>query len=206
MSYEAFEEKLRSASWEERVRLALEGIRDNVITRHLSEIGDPDLNLPTLEIRFPEVYEAIKDKNARISLVLAGLFIASSWKGPKEDLELVLPTAAELNYAVRDCSAVHLIGKGSKEPAYTGSDAVRVLIRSLLALHDEVRSILDLPSKADPWRMPRERDRSAKLKTIMKEMVGMLGRPEDKLVYYLWHQEGLSRNRERLSKLLNLKL
>jgi hypothetical protein len=196
MNYKAFEEKLKSTSWEDRVRLAIKGVRDNIITMHLKKLRD--LNLPTLEIRFPEVYEAVKDENARKALVLTGLFIVSNWKGPKECLELEWPQFPDLTSVLCDCSWG--VGKEDERPLYTGTDAVRILVRSLLILYDEIRSILWYPIQADPWRT-KNKEQATKLKAIMEEM---LGRYAGWIAYYMWHNEELPQNRNRLTKLLRL--
>lgn len=192
VSYEEFEKRLKEADREGRVRLALEGIMGNVLTKRLQVIRD--LNLETLEIRFPDAWEAVKVKTAREALVMSGLFVASPWKGPKEDLEITVDDGfSRTAYGLQLCA--------DEEARCTGAEAIRILIKSLYTLHDEVRSILRASLVTNPW-VAEDKGLTEKLKIILESKLGKKHAGE--LVCFLWNSKQLKRARRRLSNLLNI--
>ena len=102
--------------------------------------GIVKLNLPTLRIRYPEVYETIKDKEIRKELVIAELFDVSRFKGLKEDdLELDYPNNSigfgEYSYVLEALNYIGSYKYGDKEEEmYGGKDAPKVFFQALYTL------------------------------------------------------------------------
>lgn len=79
-----FERELNEApTLEGKFKVIFEGLILNVFTCGLKEIGQ--LNLATLEIRNPEVYETVKDKEVREALVRIGIFDVDVFKNPNKN-------------------------------------------------------------------------------------------------------------------------
>ncbi len=210
-SYKSFEKKINEVSWEGRIKLAIKGIIQNVIAKRLGEIDK--LNLETLKIRFPEAYEAIEDEVARKALVLTGIFQVSPWKGPKENLEIEIDrenselALAIRNMAIPDNSRLkYLVEKIPKEykEVYGGKDAVKIFIKSLYILFDEVGERLS-PLRRHPWNS-KEGYEDEELKSIFYQNVLTGVTYTDNFVYTLYHNNYLERARKRLSKLLEIDL
>lgn len=131
MSYEKFEKRLKSAGSEEKIKVALEGLLNNVFTRNLNEIHHSDLS--TLEMQNPEAYETIRDKKIREALIKSKLFALARWKSPnaEEDIEIEFDSlfGHRLLYTLNEVARDHY--EPELNEAYGGEGAVKTFLRSL---------------------------------------------------------------------------
>ena len=146
-----FERELNSASTlEERFKIVFEGLILNVFTCGLREIDR--LNLVTLEIRDPEIYETVKDKGVREVLVKIGMYDVNIFKNPDKNAVELGFSAGYIDYPYDKLfESLHTIGAykftdhfetalggivSAKDRSmfYGGSDAVKVFLKALYAL------------------------------------------------------------------------
>lgn len=149
-----FEAALANAnSWEERVRICLDGILNNIFYRGALLISR--LDLETLRIRYPELYETIKDETVRNALIASELFKAKFGSEVLHRLGVEAPEIEmdEQQYHIWDFLGVVRQEEFSQtEGLYRGKDAVRVFLKSVLTLSEELYNTL-CPILADPWRV-----------------------------------------------------
>lgn len=143
---ELFERELEDAvDWRYAFRVALDGLVNNAFTRRLREIGETDL--PTLEVGDPDAYATIKDRKTREALIASGLFQIARERGSRavEDLEIRwdsridsqrLLCAVEALAASRDPATPP--ESGLEGPHYAGGEAVKVFLRALDAVIEEI--------------------------------------------------------------------
>jgi len=94
MSLKSFERELeRCKDWKETFKVALKGLVNNKFTLSLNYINET--NLPTLEIRNPEAYAAIKNRKVREALVLSDVLL-SLWD-PEQAVNRRDPNFKQLN-------------------------------------------------------------------------------------------------------------
>jgi len=143
-----FERELTEApTLEEKFNAMFEGLILNVFTLGQKEINQ--LNLATLEIRNPKIYETVKDKNVRQTLVKIGMFEVNIFKNPdKNAVELGGPMVHEYDGLFE---ALYTIGAyrfsdffetaygtvvSAKDLSefYGGPDAVKVFLKGLYDL------------------------------------------------------------------------
>jgi len=143
-----FECELAQASTlEEEFKVVFEGLILNTFTIGLGKINQ--LNLPTLEIRYPEIYETVKDKSIREVLIKIGMFDVDVFKNPdKEAVELGRPMVDKYGALI---DALNTIGTyrfqehfktafgwidsvENLDRFYGGRGAVKVFLKALWAL------------------------------------------------------------------------
>ncbi|MBC7113356.1 MAG: hypothetical protein H5T34_04985 [Candidatus Methanomethyliales bacterium] len=223
MLYEEFKEKLAKSSWDEKIGLAIVGIVGNVITKCIEECMEQSLisgilSLETIRIRFPDLYEVVKDEPSRDALVIIGLFDA--YKGPYGEPMLALSSNVKPPYTFRGFPILP-----AANCVFEGKDALKAFLKSIYILYDEVRSSL-MPVQADPFR-PNigKEEEAAKLEATLKEVVkGILKNkhPNEKKLFlemdakkisgifvynlYDYGYPVLSKVRKRLSKLIGEEL
>jgi len=132
-----------------RVKVSVMGLANNIFFRNIQFVHD--LNLPTLRIREPDVYETVKPLNTRKALVLTGFFQASRFKGREEDLEIEMPNIYPMTHydfyrfhrVVTDKG--HWKFESTPMEEYRGEDSVKVTIKAISTLFNE------LTSPENPW-------------------------------------------------------
>ncbi|MFQ6076104.1 MAG: hypothetical protein ACE5Z5_08225 [Candidatus Bathyarchaeia archaeon] len=178
---ESFERELEGyGDWRDAFRVALEGLANNVFARGLREIDET--NLPTLKLRNPDAYEAIKNRKIREVLIVSGLFQVARHRDRKvvEDLEICWDTRPDIHKLL--LAVVRLTEgpdsatppeEGWPEQPYAGGEAVKVFIHSLDAL-------IRLIGKGD-W------EKFNVLHKIAHGRGRTYGSPLDEIRIYAWH-------------------
>lgn len=133
-----FERELNEASTlEEKFEAIFKALILNTFTSGLNLIDQ--LNLATLEIRYPEVYEAVKDKGVREVLVRIGIFDVDMFKNSDRSAIELGFRSGTLGYPYLPFfQALHMIWEHKyKDLAdlYGGPDAVKVLLKALHVLY-----------------------------------------------------------------------
>jgi hypothetical protein len=216
--YAYFERKLIEAGrWEDRVGVCLDGIFNNVFFRGLKTISDLDLG--TLRLRFPELYETVKDNDVRRGLVVSGFFKVAYKHPPSriedEEIEIELDELPSSGYAWCFLTSIRQSDFSNLEELYGGADAVRVFFKSVYLIAEELDAVLNSPILADPWRAKNGLEsESSRLRDIMyskfreiaeeiPEEARNFSRPEsviNAMVYtlYHWYRDTGKRVRRRL--------
>lgn len=211
MNYEEFRERLTKSDWDAKMAFAILGLTGNVITKYIEERQPDFLSLETIRIRFPDLYEVLKDENSRNALVIIGLY----------DLHKGYCGEPILSYSARFIYEFPILP--ASECIFEGRDAIKAFLKSLYILFDEVRTTL-LPVQRDVFRPKNgKEERAAKLEAIMREVLkellkkrypneedALLGSQVSKaignFVYNLFYYDYFLKMRGRLSKLLDEKL
>lgn len=222
-SFSLFEEALQRAdTWERRIETCLDGILNNLFYRGAWLISK--LNLATLEVRYPELYETVRNIKVRKALILSGMFKAKPFSSVlverfgEEALEVEIDEeAAGSVQATRDFFLMlGLEEETNINELYGGGDAVKVFLKSAFILSGEIRGVLT-PVLMDPWRAKEGlEDKAEKLRQVMinflendvKSPPKYFWRPErnaGRISYYLYYWQGAS-FKKRLEKLLGVKL
>jgi len=150
VSYREFEDVLKSVRGYGGVEVFLDGIMRNLFYRGVREVDR--YSLDTLRIRYPEIYETVRDEKVREALVLAEMFTVNPFKG--SGVEIVIN---EEDRYLRDfIDGWHLwitlckpyVGRAR----YVGGDAVKIFLKSTFLLSKTLHEILDFPVLYDPWR------------------------------------------------------
>ena len=146
-----FEHELSSASSsEEKFKVLFKGMILNVFCLGLKNIDQ--WNLATLEIRCPEIYETIKDKEIRKLLVKIGMFNSVSKNSNKDALEIALSFQSYYDYLFdalatigaykfSDCfETAHgrIVSIKDSVNLYGRSEAVKVFLRALYILCKDI--------------------------------------------------------------------
>jgi hypothetical protein len=219
--YAYFERKLIEAGqWEDKVRVCLEGIFNNVFLRGAKIISDIDLE--TLRLRFPELYETVKDNDVRKGLVISELFKVA-YKHPPlrrcedEEVEIEIDSNSPHGCGYTWCllTSIRQDDFRNSEELYGGVDAVKIFFKSVYFIAEELDAILNYPVLADPWRTKSGLEsKSAKLREVMyskfreiAEEAKVLSRPEsiiNTMVYalYYWYRSVGKRVKRKLEKLI----
>jgi hypothetical protein len=232
LDYACFERRLSGIGrWGDKVQLCLEGVFNNVFYRGAKLISD--LNIGTLEERFPEVYETVRDNDVRRALVVSELFrVKPEYAAAKRLLEKL--GVKELEIEIDDANpswgshgfsfltSIRQSDFSNLEGLYGGGDAVKVFFKSIFLIAEELDSILYWPILADVWRVKSGLEsRRDELRAIMyskfKEIAEGIpeeaetSRPErviDGMVYFLWYwYRGVGKKvKRRLETLLKTSL
>lgn len=217
--YATFEREFSEAArWEDKVRVCLEGIFNNVFFRGAKFISD--LNMETLKIRIPELYETVEDDNIRRALVISEMFKVA-YKAAilhAEGIELELDINS---YGWVFLTSIRQRDFNYSNELYGGKDAVKVFFKSVFFIAEELYDTLASPILADVWRvksgLESKRDRLreimySKMREIdrgIPEEVKNYTRPEgviNVMVYFLWDWYcGVGKKvRRRIEKLLEI--
>ena len=145
-----FERELIEAStMEEKFNAIFKGLILNVFSCGLRKIDRFDL--ANLELKEPQVFETVKDKNVRQVLVKIGMFEVDIFKNPdKNAVELRRPIVDDYGYDVLfealytigaykfgdffDTAFGTIVSVKDLSKFYGGSDAVKVFLKALYAL------------------------------------------------------------------------
>jgi len=223
--YVAFKRRLSEASeWENKIRICLEGIFNNIFFRGAKIISD--LNIETLKVRFPELYETVRDNNVRKALVVSEMFVATFEstilrKMEVEELEVEMdphmsPHGWAFMTSIRQDDFTQL------DDLYGGEDAVKVFFKSVFIIAEDLSDLLNSPILTDVWRVKSGLEsKRNKLREIMysklREIVEKLPeeakrftKPEkvvDEMVYFLWHWYNRTgkKAKKKIERLLQIK-
>lgn len=211
MSYDFFLKTLQNAKDSDaKIKVSVGGLYNNVFFQNVWDVHE--LNLPTLMIRCPEVYETVKDRSVREALVLTGIFEVSRFKSPRgEDLEIELSEddfvrfyniitcpqrwsfeERELNrYYPSDVSPPYTKRipkeKGYYMDMYRGKDAARVFVHAFTELFTNLG--LEVDTNAEKYFYLSKKDGEA-LKRMRRNIIDS---------YVL-------RNKNRISRLLEIQI
>jgi len=227
--YGTFERKLSEASkWEDRVRICLEGIFNNVFFRGAKIISD--FNIGTLRERFPELYETVRDNNVRRALVVSELFKASLESailrklGVEEiEIELDLQNPFTGAHGLAFMTLIRQHDFTQLNGLYGGEDAVKVFFKSIFTIAEMLYSVLSYPILADVWRaksgLEAKRDmlretlysKTRELAEEIPEEAKGFTKPEkavNEMVYFLWHWYAFigRKVKRKIERLLEIKL
>jgi len=223
--YANFERKLIETDLlEDKVRVCLEGIFNNVFFRGAKTISD--LDLQTLRLRFPELYETVKDNDIRKGLVISGLFKVaykypepSQWTDEEIEIEIDLNEPYSCGYTWCFLTFIRQEDFRNLEELYVGRDAVKVFFKSIYFIAEELDAILNFPILAEPWRTKSGfESKSVILREVMYSKFREIAEkiPEEAknfsipesvintMVYALWHwYHGVGKRvKRRLKKLI----
>jgi len=223
--YAAFKRGLSEASeWENKIRICLDGIFNNVFFRGAKIISD--LNIETLKVRFPELYETVRDNNVRKALVISEMFVATLEstilrKMGVEELEVEMdPRMSPHGWAFM--TSIGQDDFTQLDDLYRGEDAVKVFFKSVFIIAKDLNELLDSPILTDVWRVKSGLEsKRNKLREIMysklREIVEKLPeeakrftKPEkvvDEMVYFLWHWYNRTgkKAKKKIERLLQIK-
>ena len=216
--YKYFEKKLNDAKDDkELIKICLDGIFNNLFYRHSVLLNS--LNIETLKIRYPELYETIADENVKKALVVSEMFKVKDQysimkkviekKGVEPELEIELEDYTH-NPAFPMIGTPYEIIVEDKDKIYSGKDAVKVFMKSIYILGQYLNKILWEPVLADPWRtaegFEKERD---DLKNMLLSIVNDKKGCEE-FVYSLYHHYKnvllRSRVKKKIEKFLEIKI
>jgi len=220
--YAHFKGRLAEASrWEDKIKICLEGIFNNVFLRGAKIISD--LDLETLRLRFPELYETVKDKEVRKALVVSELFKVAykrpTWGSLDDEVEVEFDHRC--NYMSGMLTCICQKDFGDSEELYGGRDAVKVFFKSIHLIAEELDVVLSSPILADPWRaksgLESKRDllrevMCSKFEEIAERIpeeakrFGVSKKFVDVIPYELWHwYRGVGKRvKRRIEELLRL--
>ena len=226
--YDVFEKQLSNSAWEDKIRICIRGIFNNVFFRGAKFISD--LNMETLRERFPEVYETVKDNNVRRALIISEMFKATIEttilrKLGVEELEIEID-GTHPSTGFHGWNFLTLIRQRDftqAENLYGGKDAVKIFFKSIFFISKELYSVLNSPVLRDVWRarsgLEFKRDKLREI--IFSELQDIaqnipneakcftdLKKAVNTLVYFLyyWYVSVGKKVKRKLERLLDIKL
>lgn len=193
-TYNAFESELKNATTpEERVRVAVQGLVNNKFVSEI-EVADKS-DLEEIKKSDPDLFATLEPDEVREALVLTGFF--------RYSLEKALPGEGEIELEdMPSCSKRDFINFTeiftSREDALpaenwaTGPDAVRIALKSIVALHSELKTRIDKLGEGTEHQVFMLKLKAKQLRALKNVLS--------------YSESYLIKNRPQISELLQVKL